>query len=76
MEDLVIDYIDREILRRELLKLNHIYKESLILFYFEDLSIKDICEILGEKEGTIKSRLSRGRTILKENIEKEGEFHE
>ena len=75
VDDLVIDTMDREILRRELFNLNDIYKEVLILFYFEDLSIKGICSILEEKEGTIKSRLSRGRVLLKEAMEKGGKFH-
>ena len=75
LENLVIDTIDRETLRKELFNLNHIYREVLILFYFEDLSIKDICSVLEEREGTIKSRLSRGRVLLREAIEKGGKFH-
>ena len=75
VEDLVFDSIDREILKRELFSLNHIYKEILILFYFEELSINEISEILEEKEGTIKSRLSRGRVLLKDAIERGGELN-
>lgn len=74
VEDTVINDINREILREKLSKLNPIYNEVLILFYFEELSIKAICEILEEKEGTIKSRLSRGRILLKDAIEKGGEL--
>ena len=69
VEEQVFGSIDREILKRKLFSLNHIYKEILILFYFEELSIKEIGEILEEKEGTVKSRLSRGRVLLKEAIE-------
>lgn len=76
VEDIVIGAMDREVLRKELFSLSHIYKEVLILFYFEELSIKKICEVLKEKEGTIKSRLSRGRMLLKDSIEKGGEFYE
>lgn len=75
VEEQVFGSIDREILKRKLFSLNHIYKEILILFYFEELSIKEIGEILEEKEGTVKSRLSRGRVLLKEAIEKGGEFN-
>lgn len=74
VEDIVIDKIDNKIIYKELEKLPHIYKEVLILFYFEDQSIKGISEILEEKEGTIKSRLSRGRIILRDAILKGGEF--
>ncbi|MGN0683947.1 MAG: RNA polymerase sigma factor [Oscillospiraceae bacterium] len=42
------------------------YRIPIHLFYFEDLPIKQIAEIMGAGEGTIKSLLSRGRTKLKE----------
>ncbi len=74
-EDLTIDKIDREILRIELDKLGFIYKQVLVLFYFEDRSIKEISDILDEKEGTIRSKLSRGRALLKQALEKGGKFN-
>lgn len=64
-EDVTLLNIEKESLRIALDRLNYIYKEVLVLFYFEDLSIKEMSEILEEKEGTIKSRLSRGRVELK-----------
>lgn len=76
VEDAISDSIDRKVLRQELLKLAPIYKEVLVLFYFEGLSIKEISEINGEKEGTIKSKLSRGRNKLKESLLKGGDFVE
>ena len=44
------------------------YQEVLALKYFEDKSIKDICEILGKKEGTVKSLLSRGLEKLRKAL--------
>ena len=45
---------------------------TTILFYFEDMKYKDIAKTLNDKEGTIKSRLSRAKeklyNILKEEI--------
>lgn len=64
--------IDREVLRKELDEINPIYREVIVLFYFEELSIKEISQLLNEKEGTVKSRLSRGRNILKESLLKGG----
>ena len=52
--------------------MNSLYREVLVLFYFEELSIKEISNLLNEKEGTIKSKLSRGRNILKESLLKGG----
>ena len=44
------------------------YQEVLSLRFFEHRSIKEIAMILGKKEGTVKSLLSRGIEKLKENI--------
>ena len=40
----------------------------IILFYFEDRSIKEISSILGIPSGTVKYHLSIGRSHLKELI--------
>ena len=45
------------------------YRQVLILFYYEDLSLKDIAERLDIPLGTVKSRLNRGRDLLKESLE-------
>ena len=46
-------------------------KLVVILFYYDDYSIKEISNILDIPEGTVKSRLSKARDILKENLKKE-----
>lgn len=48
------------------------YRSVIHLFYYEDLSIKQISDILNLKETTVKSQLSRGRDKLKEKLK--GEF--
>lgn len=48
-----------------------LYREVITLYYYQDLSIKEICEVLGENENTVKSRLIRGRKILKDLLIKE-----
>ena len=63
--------IDKEVLKKELKALNPIYNEVLVLFYLRGFSIKEIAQSLETTEGTIKSRLSRGRKILKMRLEKE-----
>lgn len=50
-------------------KLPKKYRTVLYLFYYEELSIKEICEISGQKESTVKSQLSRARSMLKEKLE-------
>lgn len=48
------------------MKLEETYREVVILFFYERLSIKEISRILSIPEGTVKSRLSRGKKQLKQ----------
>ena len=50
--------------------LNEVYKLALILYYIVGLNVKEISEFLKEPEGTIKSRLSRAKSILRNNYYK------
>ena len=43
-------------------------KIIVILYYYEDMIIKDISESLNIPQGTIKSRLSRARKKLKKYL--------
>lgn len=51
-----------------LLALDPVFREPLSLFYLEDLSYKEIAEILNIPIGTVMSRLSRGKHILKARL--------
>ena len=44
----------------------------ITLYYYDDLSINEISTIMNIPKGTVKSRLSRARNILKEKLEREG----
>jgi RNA polymerase sigma-70 factor (ECF subfamily) len=44
------------------------YRTPIHLFYFEDLSISEISQILDISEGAIKTQLSRGRKMLNESL--------
>jgi len=46
------------------------YRTVLTLYHLEEFSYNEIVEITGMPEGTIKSYLSRARTLLKGKIEK------
>lgn len=50
-------------------QLEDIYKEVVILYYFEEFRVKEIADILSISEGTVKSRLSRARVKLKSFLE-------
>lgn len=49
------------------------YRVAIHLFYYEDMSIKQIAEITSQRESTVRSQLTRGRDMLRE-ILKEGKI--
>jgi RNA polymerase sigma-70 factor (ECF subfamily) len=59
------DHEEFERLRKQLNTLSGKYQQVIALRFFEELSIREISEILGKKEGTVKSLLSRGLAKLK-----------
>ncbi|OME14194.1 RNA polymerase [Paenibacillus odorifer] len=61
-------------LAESLKNLDYLYRECLMLYYFHEMSIREISEQLNTSENTIKSRLARGRTLLKKILVKEGHF--
>ncbi len=55
----------------ELKKLSPRQRTAVYLYYYEGYAVKDISALMGEKENTVKSHLSRARQKLKSMIEKE-----
>lgn len=51
------------------LKLPVKYRDAIYLHYYEGYTALEIGEILGKKENTVYSLLSRGRSMLKESLE-------
>jgi RNA polymerase sigma factor (sigma-70 family) len=45
-------------------------RRTLILFYFDELSTKEIAEMLGVPEGTVRRRLNFARNKIKKEVEK------
>ncbi len=56
--------------QKQLLQLSIKYQEVVALRYFEEKSIYEISAILGKKEGTVKSLLSRGLEKLRTTVER------
>jgi RNA polymerase sigma-70 factor (ECF subfamily) len=48
-------------------------RAPVVLFYYDQLSVREIADILSLTEGAVKTRLSRGRQQLKQMLEKEGQ---
>ena len=52
-------------------KLPQKYRVIIHLFYYEEMSIKEIAEILKLKESNVRARLTRARQKLKNLLEED-----
>jgi RNA polymerase sigma-70 factor (ECF subfamily) len=57
-----------EAIRQAVLALPARYREAIVLFYFHEMDISAAARSLRLSEGTVKSRLSRGRKILERKL--------
>jgi RNA polymerase sigma-70 factor (ECF subfamily) len=63
---------NRECVRRALATLSDDHRTVAVLFYFEELTLKEIAGVLDVAEGTVKSRLHFAREHLRAFLEREG----
>ncbi|MFW6030360.1 MAG: sigma-70 family RNA polymerase sigma factor [Halanaerobiales bacterium] len=63
-EDFIKEESKKELFQ-EILKLKDKYRLVIVLFYYYDFKINEIAEILETNDNTIKTRLFRGRKLLK-----------
>jgi RNA polymerase sigma-70 factor (ECF subfamily) len=66
--ELLRDELQREV-RRELARLPFRFRVPLLLFEVEEWSYADIAGLLGCREGTVKSRIHRGRDRLRQALQ-------
>ena len=57
----------------ELGRLPKDYRNILYLHYYEGYTIKEIAKILGKKQNTVNSKLTRGRAKLRKVLEEDYE---
>ena len=62
-----------ETVPEEIYELPDNYRIIIYLYYFEEYNVREIAEILGRNENTVKSSLQRARKKLKKILTEEGE---
>lgn len=68
-ETVMIKNTENQELTGALFRLPLKYREVIFLFYFQECSLKEIAEICNLNLNTVKSRLSRAKSLLKEILE-------
>ncbi|CAH2716028.1 ECF RNA polymerase sigma factor SigW [Neobacillus rhizosphaerae] len=69
VEQAVLEHEEEQTIANAVLKLPMKYREVIYLFYFEDMSLKEIESVLDVNQNTVKSRLKRAKSLLKEELE-------
>lgn len=68
-EEITADFPEEEkAALTEVMKLPEKYRTPIHLFYCEEYSVREISEITGIKESTIRTRLQRGRELLRISV--------
>ena len=46
------------------------YREVVMLYYYEDVTYRDLAQLLGVSAATINARLTKARALLRERLSK------
>jgi len=66
----LLEHAERQqMVRRALMSLAEPYRTAVVLREIEGLSYEEMAEVLGVPEGTVKSRLLRGRELLRRKLD-------
>lgn len=60
--------VDSAVLMESLNRLPETYRAPVVLFYMKEMAYKDIAEVLEIPLGTVMSRLSRGKDLLRKAL--------
>jgi len=66
-----VERLDGQVVLSALSRLDEVFRAPLALFYLENLSYKQIADVLTVAPGTVMSRLSRGREQLRRMLARE-----
>lgn len=74
MENDMLKREEKREIMEAVMKLPRKYREVIHLFYFQQMSIKEIGIVTGRKESTVTSQLTRGRELLRKNLKEEYQY--
>jgi RNA polymerase sigma-70 factor (ECF subfamily) len=60
---------DMEKLRAEVAALPSVYREVLVLYYHQQMSYREVAQLLDVSTATINARLTKARTLLRERLQ-------
>ena len=72
ISDIPFETEENRSLFKEVMALPDKYRAIIHLFYYEDMSVKDIASVMSLSEDCVKMRLSRGRELLKKSLKGKG----
>lgn len=64
-KDVYESLVNKNAVSAEIMKLSPKYREVILLYYYQQLSVKEIACVLNQKETTVLQRLKRAREYLK-----------
>lgn len=73
-EDEVLRKENGELVLSAVMALPVKYRDVIHLFYYEGMSVREMGALLGRKESTVTSQLTRGRELLRESLKEEFDF--
>jgi len=64
----MVNELDADDVMTALQRVNELYQAPVALFYIEELSYKEIAEVLDVPIGTVQSRIARGKSELRQLV--------
>lgn len=75
-EEEALALVDKADLLTAVMKLPEEYREVVLLYYYEEMDVREVSEALGLTDGTVRSRLFRARARLKAILTEGGFTHD
>ncbi|WP_096156517.1 MULTISPECIES: sigma-70 family RNA polymerase sigma factor [Bacillus] len=75
-EEIVMDKTERKEIQNSIFRLPMKYREIIFLYYFEEMTMEEISSLTELSINTIKTRLRRGKMLLKQKLERRGIYEQ